>query len=330
MPSALDGAQQKWGAPKRGAVCWCLKPELPEIHPKRQFPSSNLVRRQRGWETGPALDGEFYFPFMVKALRSSTSIFSPRGLWKDWTICPFGCYKCKYDSGICNAMLTFLLEGAFSDLGFCHSLPSSLHSSGEGEGTCFHKLWPYKFLQVSAMNLNVGNSPPFCFLPAPLFLPHSPHLLLSQASWRQIPHLECLIPASFSLRKGSVSFIIISKIFCMAPTMRAHVSIISSGEKHFFLVSSGIQRIKSVWRRRDRIMVLNKYTEENSMDSSFIYLFISFFQNNFRQFSITPVYNVCAFQPFLEVVLKAEESNWALFLGDMGESPEWSILPSNS
>ena len=42
MLSALDGAPQKWEAPKSGAVRWCLKPELPEIHPKRQFPKLKL------------------------------------------------------------------------------------------------------------------------------------------------------------------------------------------------------------------------------------------------------------------------------------------------
>lgn len=136
-------------------------------------------------------------------------------------------------------------------MGFCHSFSPLLTSffRERVRAPCFLKLWPYKFLQVSAMNLNVGNSPPFCFLPAPLFLCHT----VLTCSCPRLPGDRCSspgmpVPASLLIKKSEgVSFIIISKIFCMAPTMRAHVSIISSGEKHFFsLVSSGIQRIKSV------------------------------------------------------------------------------------
>lgn len=284
----------------RSPQTWC-RVLVPEARATGDTPKAPIPQAQTWLEEGEAgrqgqLNGEFYFPFMVKALRSSVLFFTSRTV-KRLNNKPFGCYKCvNMTLEFCTKCWRFSwrVRSWFGFLSFL--LPSPLSFFWERvRAPCFLKLWPYKFLQVSAMNLNVGNSPPFCFLSVPLFLCHT----VLTCSCHRLPgdrHSPPGMPAPASLlikKSEGVSFIIISKIFCMAPTMRAHVSIISSGEKHFFsLVSSGIQRIKSVWRRRDRIMVLNKYTEENSRDSSFIYLFISFFQNNFRQFSITPVYTM--------------------------------------
>lgn len=95
---------------------------------------------------------------------------------------------CKYDSGILYVSWRFSWR-VHSWFGFLSFLLPSPHFILPGEGEAplvFSSFWPYKFLQVSAMNLNVGNSPPFCFLPAPLFSATQSSLAPVQASWRQM------------------------------------------------------------------------------------------------------------------------------------------------
>ena len=165
----------------------------------------------------------------------------------------FGCYKCvNMTPEFCTKCWRFSwrVHSWFGFLSFL--LPSPLSLFWERvRAPCFLKLLPYKFLQVSAMNLSVGNSPPFCFLPCCFVsLPHSPHLLLSQVSWRHTSSPGMPAPASVLIKKSEgVSFIIILKVFCMAPTVRAHVSVMSSGEKHFF----SLFNISVQWNPKDEV-----------------------------------------------------------------------------
>ena len=138
LPSALDEAPQTWEAPERGAVRWCLKPELLETHPKAPIPQAQT--RLEGGEAGrrDQLGGEFYFPFMVKALRSSDLFFTSRTV-KRLSNKPFGCYKCvNMTPGFCTKCWRFSWKGAFLIWVFVIPSPlSSLILLGEGEGALF-------------------------------------------------------------------------------------------------------------------------------------------------------------------------------------------------
>ena len=81
----------------RSPQTWC--PELvPEARATGDTLKAPTPQAQTWLEEGEAgrqgqLDGKFYFPFMVKALRSSVLFFTSRTV-KRLNNKPFGCYKC--------------------------------------------------------------------------------------------------------------------------------------------------------------------------------------------------------------------------------------------
>ena len=191
----------------RSPQTWC-RVLAPEARATGDTPQSANSPSSTWLEEGEAgrrdqLGVDFYFPFMVKALRSSVLFFTSRTV-KRLSNKPFGCYKCvNMTPGFCTKCWRFSWR-VHSYLGFCHSFsPLLSHSSGRGWGRLvFSSFWLvsfYKFLPwISMLETHLL----FASCPVSLFLCHT----VLTCSCHRLPgdrclHLECQPQPAFSLRK---------------------------------------------------------------------------------------------------------------------------------